>query len=169
MTITSLAVTLIENETNNCNKFQGMENLLNPNIEYTDPDTLQFCLPLSDTKFWYCQVNDLQDCLLPKSSSIQCFIFQHFTGEPKALLKMSSLVHEVREFITNHQLWFSDEFDVTDIPPEEQLELLKSYGYSWDDFDSDKDRNQIICEIYFEEQFADFSIDYLYLNAIKNK
>lgn len=137
-----------------------MENLLNPSIECTDPTPLQFCLKISDTKFWYCQVNDSRDCLLPDSNSIQCFIFKHFTSEPKALLEMSSQVHEVREFITNRRLWFSDEFDVTDIPPEEQLELLKGYGYSWDDFDSDKDRNQIICEIYFEEQLFDFSNDY---------
>lgn len=133
-----------------------MENLLNPSIVYTDPDTLQFCLIISDTEFWYCQIDDSQDCLLPDSNSIQSFIFKHFTGEPKALLEMSSQVHEVREFITNCQLWFSDEFDVTNIPPEEQLELLKGYGYSWDDFDSDKDRNQIICEIYFEEELNDY-------------
>lgn len=133
-----------------------MENILNPLIEYTDPDALQFCLKISDTKFWYCQVNDLQDCLLPESSSIQRFIFKHFTSEPKALLEMSSQVHEVHEFITNCRLWFSDEFDVTDFSPEEQLELLNDYGYSWNDFSSDKNRNQIICENYFETYLFDF-------------
>lgn len=39
-----------------------IENLLNPNIQFTDPDTLQFCLPLSE-KEWksdlnYCGLTD---------------------------------------------------------------------------------------------------------------
>lgn len=133
-----------------------MENLMNPSIICTDPDTLQFCLIISDTEFWYCQVNDSRNCFLPESSSVWRFILEHFTGKPKALLKMSSQVHEVQEFITNRRLWFSDEFDVTDFSPEEQLELLNDYGYSWNDFSSDKNRNQIICENYFETYLFDF-------------
>ena len=42
-----------------------MKNLLNPGIEFTDPDTLQFCLPLSDKEFWYCEPNCYRSRSLP--------------------------------------------------------------------------------------------------------
>ena len=121
-----------------------IENLLNPNIQYTDPDTLQFCLPLSDTKFWYCQVNDC---------------YERLCGYPEKLLHLANKVIEVKEFITNHRYWHTGEIDVTELDHEEQLELLKGYGYSWDDFTSEAERNQIICECHFEENIREYEND----------
>lgn len=34
-----------------------MNRLFTPGIECTDPDSLQFCLRISDTEYWYCQPN----------------------------------------------------------------------------------------------------------------
>lgn len=131
-----------------------MENLLNPNIQCTDPDTLQFCLPYSDTKFWYCQVNNVK--LLPDAETMENLIYDVLCGYPKGLLDLSKTVTEVKEFVFNRQFWFTSDIDVTEFDHEEQLELLKSYGYSWNDFSSDAERNQIICECYFEENICDF-------------
>lgn len=133
-----------------------MENLLNHDIQCTDPDTLQFCLPYSDTEFWYCQVNDTNVKLLPDAQSTEKLIYDILCGYPKGLLNLSKTVTEVNEFISNRQFWFTSDIDVTEFDHEEQLELLKSYGYSWNDFNSDVDRNQIICECYFEENICDF-------------
>lgn len=133
-----------------------MENLFNPRTYSTDPDTLQFCLPCSNTKFWYCQVNDISDRLLPETSTIERFIYDTLCGYPQQLLDLTDKVSEVKAFVTNRRLWHTAYIDVTDIPYEEQLELLSHYALKWDDFNNDMDRNQIICECYFEENICDF-------------
>lgn len=133
-----------------------MENLQNPNIQCTDPDTLQFCLQHSDTEFWYCQVNDMNVKLLPDAQTTEKLIYDILCGYPKSLLELSKTVTEVKEFVSNRRFWCSDNFDVTDFTQEEKLELLGDYGYSWDSFTSDAERNQIICECYFEENIYDF-------------
>lgn len=133
-----------------------MKNLLSPDIQYTDPDTLQFCLPYSDTEFWYCQVNYTNVKLLPDAETTENLIYNILCGYPKGLINLSKTVTEVKEFVSNRQFWFTSDIDVTEFDHEEQLELLKSYGYSWNDFSSDADRNQIICECYFEENICDF-------------
>lgn len=127
-----------------------MENLLNPNIQFTDPDTLQFCLPLSDKEFWYCEPNCSHDKLLPESDSTERIIYNTLCGYPKELIRLSSVVTEVKEFISNRRLWCFGTISIDTIDEKEQLELLSSYGYSWDNFTSDTERNQIICECYFE-------------------
>lgn len=136
-----------------------IENLLNPNIQYTDPDALQFCLPLSDTKFWYCQVNDCYERLTPDAETPESLIYDILCGYPEKLLSIASKVIEVKEFITNHRYWHTGEIDVTELDHEEQLELLKGYGYSWDDFTSEAERNQIICECHFEENIREYEND----------
>lgn len=133
-----------------------MENLLKPNIQCTDPDTLQFCLAHSDTEFWYCQVNDMNVKLLPDAQTTEKLIYDILCGYPKSLLDLSKTVTEVKEFVSNRRFWYSDDFDVTDFTQEEKLTLLGDYGYSWDYFTSDAERNQIICECYFEENICDF-------------
>lgn len=133
-----------------------MKNLLNPNAQYTDPDTLQFCLPLSDKVFWYCQPNDCLADIFPEFDSMTQLIRTHFTGYPEELIRLSSVVTEVREFMSDSRLWCSGDVSIDDIEYEEQLELLQSYGYSWDSFSSDAERNQIICENYFETNITDF-------------
>lgn len=127
-----------------------MENLLNPNIQLTDPDTLQFCLPHSDKGFWYCEPNCCHDKLLPESDSNERIIYDTLCGYPEELIRLSSVVVEAKEFISNGRLWCSGDISIDNIDEEEQLELLQAYGYSWDSFSTDAERNQIICESYFE-------------------
>lgn len=127
-----------------------IENLLNPDIQFTDPDTLQFCLPLSDKEFWYCQPKECHDSLFESSDTIERLIYEQFSGYPKDLLRLSSVVTEVKEFISNGRLWCSGNISIDDIDEEEQLELLRAYGYSWDSFSCEAERNQVICECYFE-------------------
>lgn len=130
-----------------------MKKLFNPSIQFTDPDTLQFCLPLSDKEFWYCEPNCCHDKLLPESDSTERIIYDMLCGYPSELVRLSSVVTEVKEFISNKRLWCSGDISIDDIDDKEQLELLSAYGYSWDDFHSDTDRNQIICESYFETYY----------------
>ncbi|UYI64315.1 hypothetical protein [Bacteroides ovatus] len=127
-----------------------MKNLLNPNIQFTDPDTLQFCLPLSDKEFWYCEPNCSHEKLLPESDSNERIVYDILCGYPEDLLQLSSIVAEVKEFISNGRLWCSGNISIDDIDVEEQLELLQAYGYSWDSFSSEAERNQVLCECYFE-------------------
>lgn len=134
-----------------------MNNLLTPNTQCTDPDTLQFCLPISDREFWYCEPNCCHDKLLPESGSVERIIYDTLCGYPKELIRLSSVVIEVEAFISNSKLWRSSNIDIDDLTQEEQLELLDDYGYSWDDFGTDIERNQIICENYFEENYTDFT------------
>ena len=94
--------------------------------------------------------------LLPNAKTTEKLIYDMLCGAPQSLLDLSKTVAEVKEFVSNPPLWCSDDFDVTDFTQEEKLELLADYGYSWDDFHSDADRNQIICECYFEENICDF-------------
>lgn len=133
-----------------------MENLLNPHTYCTDPDTLQFCLPLSDTEFWYCQVNDFSERLFGDADTMERFIYDLLCGYPNALHDLTAKVSEVKAFATDRRLWNTVYIDVTDFSHEEQLELLSGYGLKWDSFNSDTDRNQIICECYFEENICDF-------------
>lgn len=127
-----------------------MKNLLNPNIQYTDPDTLQFCLPLSDKEFWYCEPNCCHDKLLPESDSNERIIYDILCGYPKELISLFSVVTEIKEFISNDRLWCSGNISIDEIGEEERLELMSTYRYSWDSFSSDTERNQLICECYFE-------------------
>ena len=133
-----------------------MENLLNPHTYCTDPDTLQFCLPLSDTEFWYCQANDFSERLFGEADTMERFIYNILRGNPKALHDLATKVSEVKDFATDRRLWYTTHIDVTDFSHEEQLELLSDYGLKWNSFNSDTDRNQIIWECYFEENICDF-------------
>lgn len=135
-----------------------MKNLLNPSIQFTDPDTLQFCLPISDKEFWYCEPNCCQDKLFPESDSTERIIYDTLCGYPRELIRLSSAVAEVKEFISNGRLWCSGDISIDDIDDKEQLELLQAYGYSLDSFSTGAERNQIICESYFETYcVTDFS------------
>lgn len=133
-----------------------MENLFNPNIQCTDPDTLQFCLPISDTEFWYCQINDTNEDLFFTVQSPKRLIYETLCGYPEILLGLVNTVVEVKELVTKPKYWFSTDINVADFTEEEKNELLRGYGYSWSDFDSDANRNQIICECYFEDNICDF-------------
>lgn len=136
-----------------------MENLLNPAIQCTDPNTLQFCLKLSDKEFWYCQPNDCHEKLFPGVNSTERLIYDTLFSSSKDLIRLSSIVMEVKEFVSDRQLWMTGAIDVNDFDQEEKLKLLADYGYNWDDFSSDAERNQIICEIHFESYPFDYRND----------
>ncbi len=136
-----------------------MENLLNPNITCTDPDNLQFCLPISEYEFWYCEPNGYNDLLLSDSNSNESQILEKYLGNPKQLLEDAKIDEAVKSFIANRLLWMSGEVDVRYFTQKEKEELLSDYGYSWEDFDNDIERNQIICENYFESNPMDFRND----------
>mgnify|MGYP007036976572 FL=1 len=66
---------------------------------------------------------------------------------------------EVMAFVTDRRLWITGTIDAADFSREEQEALLKDYGYAWENFTSDADRNQIICENHFEQYPHDYRDD----------
>jgi hypothetical protein len=136
-----------------------MERLLSPDIECTDPDQLQFCLKISDTEFWYCQPNIYHNDLLPDADTPACCIYNKYCGAPNELFRDAHTDNDVRTFVNDRKLWMEGEIDVNDFSREEQEELLGDYGYKWNDFTSDAQRNQIICENHFEQYPLDYRND----------
>lgn len=136
-----------------------MENIFNPDIQCTDPDNLQFCLKISDQEFWYCEPNGYNEKLMPDSDSRELELFEKYMGDPKKLLEDVQNDEEVKALINNRQLWLTGSSEMSDFTQEEQIELLDDYGYTWDDFNSDAERNQIICENFFEQNPMDFRND----------
>lgn len=136
-----------------------MERLLNPNIKCTDPDQLQFCLKISDTEFWYCQPNLYHTDLLPDANTPASRIYDKYCGYSDQLFRAAQTDNGVRSFITDRKFWLEGEIDVNDFSREEQEKLLDNYGYKWNDFTSDADRNQIICENHFEQYPLDYRND----------
>jgi len=137
----------------------NMKRILNPDIECTDPDQLQFCLKISDTVFWYCEPNTCHNDLLPHAETDANRIYHRYLGYPTAFLRDADNIPEVRKFATDDMLWREGEIDVSDFSLAEQEELLKDYGYKWADFSTDAERNQIICENHFEQYLLDYRND----------
>lgn len=96
---------------------------------------------------------------MPDAETPERLMYDVLCGYPEKLLYLAGKIIEVKEFITNHRYWHSSEIDVTMFTHEEQLDLLKGYGYSWNDFTSDAERNQIICECDFEENIREYEND----------
>lgn len=136
-----------------------MEQLLDPGIEHTDPDQLQFCLKLSDTKFWYCEPNVYHESLFPGANTSARRLYDKYCGYPEKMLQEAQTDQEVRAFVSDPALWLEGETDAKDFTREEQEELLADYGYEWNFFNSDSSRNQIICENYFEQNATEFRND----------
>jgi hypothetical protein len=136
-----------------------MKKIFDKNTCCTDPGSLQFCLPVSDGEFWYCEPNGFNDRLLPGTGSIESLILQKYAGNPQQFLKDAQKDSSVKAFIRDRQLWLSGKIDVKDFSEEEKCELLSDYAYRWEDFSNDSERNQIICEIYFESYPVDFRND----------
>lgn len=136
-----------------------MERLLNSKVECTDPDTLQFRQKISATKFWYCEPNIYHNDLLPEANTHVCKLYHKYLGNPNELLQDTKTDERARSFVCNEQLWMSGEIDVADFPQEEKLKLLDDYGYAWDSFRTDAERNQIICENHFESYPMDYRHD----------
>ncbi|GAB6119621.1 hypothetical protein [Dysgonomonas termitidis] len=136
-----------------------MENILNPSLECTDPDQLQFCLRISDNEFWYCEPNWYNDKLMPDAATPERRLLLKYMGDPKKLLEDAQTDNELKALLANRQLWLHGGSETDDFTKEEKLELLDSYGYTWDSFTDDAERNQIICEIYFEQNPVEFRYD----------
>lgn len=137
-----------------------MEKLLKPHIVNTDPDQLQFCHKISDKKFWYCEPNLYHDDLLPGAETSARRMYDKYCGYPTQLLDDALTDKDVRAFVCDRMLWLEGEIDVRDLTTEQQEKLLADYGYKWDFFDCDCNRNQIICENYFEQNPQDFRNDF---------
>ena len=71
-------------------------------------------------------------------------------GYPEDLIRLSSVVAEVKEFISNGRLWCSGDINIDDIDENERLALIQAYGYLRNSCSSDAEWNQLICESYFE-------------------
>jgi hypothetical protein len=140
-------------------KINGMKKLFDDNILFTDPDSLQFCLPISEHRFWYCEPDGYNDLLLPQSNSSESRIFNRYAGYPQELLQDAKKEAEVKRFTLNRQLWLSGTIDVRDFAEEEKTQLLMDYGYRREDFNHDGEIHQIIAEIYFESCPMDFRND----------
>lgn len=136
-----------------------MENILNPEIHCTDPDQLQFCLRISDNEFWYCEPNWYNDKLMLDADNPERRLLLKYMGNPKKLLEDAQTDNEVKALLSDCRLWLHGSSETYDFTEEEKLELLDSYGYTWDSFTKDVERNQIICEFYFEQNPMEFRYD----------
>jgi hypothetical protein len=136
-----------------------MEKLSNPAVRCTDPDRLQFCLRISDEEYWYCEPNTYNEKLLTGSKAHELNLLRKYEGYPIRLLKDAATKKDVKEFINNRQLWLTGNIEIDDFLHEEKIKLLDDYGYKWDDFPSDAERNRIICENYFEQNPMEFRND----------
>lgn len=96
---------------------------------------------------------------MPDAETIERLIYDILCGYPEKLFDLAGKVIEIKELISNSRYWHTSEMDVTEFDHEEQLELLEGYGYSWNDFTSDAERNQIICECDFEENIREYEND----------
>jgi len=129
-------------------------NLFHPNIECTDPDTLQFCIRLSETSFWYCEFDQTALCEL----ETECYeeLYNKYEGYPEQLIADAMSNPEVLEFVNNKSLWISTTIDIEDIDAEEHTSLFDTYGMNPSDFKTPQELNQILAEMYFEIYIEDF-------------
>jgi hypothetical protein len=134
-----------------------MKNIFDENIQCTDPDMLQFCLSISEHKFWYCEPNFYHNAL--SSDTPESRIYIHYSGYPEKMMEAAREDKAVNAFLQNSHLWVCGEIDVRDFRREEQIKLLADYGYRWENFDTEAERNQLVCEIYFETYPMDFRND----------
>ena len=89
-----------------------MNRLFTPGIECTDPDSLQFCLRISDTEYWYCQPNIYHKDLLPDADTPAQCILCRYLGYPDDFLRDMHTDAEVRTFASDRMLGMEGEIDV---------------------------------------------------------
>ncbi|WP_416998969.1 hypothetical protein [Alistipes indistinctus] len=138
---------------------QDLPQIFRPSTKCSDPDQLQFFRKISVTKFWYCEPNIYHNDLLPDADTPASRLREKYLGDPEGLLQDAHTDPEVHAFLSNSALWLEGEIDADSFSREQQEKLLKGNGYSWNFFACDMDRNQIICEIYFEENQLEFRND----------
>lgn len=96
---------------------------------------------------------------VPRSRPPARRAYDKYHGYPDKLLRDARTDVQARAFVTDRRLWLTGTIDANDFSREEQEELLDDYGYAWEDFTSDADRNQIICENHFEQYPLDYRND----------
>ncbi|MCS2956954.1 hypothetical protein NXX53_06640 [Bacteroides salyersiae] len=133
-------------------------NLFHPKIEFTDPDTLQFCITQSEARFWYCEFD--QFALHGSATERDAELFDKYEGHPAELIRDAATDEEVKKFILNKHLWISTTIDAGDLDEEERKVLFDTYGMSADEYEDPQDLNQIIAEMYFETNIDDFRNEY---------
>gem|GEM_PF-641747 len=82
-----------------------MNRLFTPGIECTDPDSLQFCLRISDTEYWYCQPNIYHRDLFLDADTPARHILCRYLGYPDDFLRDMHTDAEVRAFASDRMLW----------------------------------------------------------------
>lgn len=136
-----------------------MNRLFIPGIECTDPDSLQFCLRISESEYWYCQPNIYHKDLFTGADTPARHIPDRYLGDPDDFLRDMHTDAEVRAFASDRMLWLEGEIDAADFSRKEQEALLADYGYRREFFASDAERNRIICENHFEQYPLDYRND----------
>ncbi|MBF0648714.1 hypothetical protein IR083_07765 [Dysgonomonas sp. GY75] len=129
-------------------------NLFRSDIAFTDPGTLQFCIVISDTSFWYCEFDQSNFCGVAEGRDLE--LFRKYKGYPEKLIADAKNDPEVLEFIENKSLWISAIIDSDDIDKETEADLFITYGSKPENFAEGAERNQIIAEMYFEVYVDDF-------------
>mgnify|MGYP003623248592 FL=1 len=127
-----------------------MNRLFQPGIQFTDPDQLQFCLPISEHEFWYCELDQTD----PDSDVHRILI--KYGGQPEKLLEDAETNLHIKEFVFNRTNWVQATIDTREITPSECADLLIAYAENPDDYEEGADCNQLIAEMYFETNINQF-------------
>ncbi len=136
-----------------------MPQIFRPSTKCSDPDQLQFFRKISVSKFWYCEPNLYHSDLLPDADTPASRLREKYLGDPEDCFRMLIQTPKfMLSFPTPHYGLGARSMQTVSLR-EQQEKFLKGYGYSWDFFSCDMDRNQIICEIYFEENQLEFRHD----------
>lgn len=136
------------------NPDQYHNNLLNPEVVCTDPDTLQFCLKLSGHEFWYCEFDKTILTEIPNSAEHNWY--RQYKGEPDRLLHDAMQNSGTMNFLNSRNLWISATIDTNDIDEKERFDLFSSYGIDPEEYTDDTNRYQMIAEMYFESNLFEF-------------
>lgn len=109
------------------------EILLNPAIQFTDPDELQFALKVNENEYIYIQCKDKT-------------IFDEYEGYPVKLIKDIPFIPA----LTNESSWIVENIDYNDISQSDINDIMDSYDIDKNKY-SESDYKQLICEGYFEQ------------------
>lgn len=129
-------------------------NILLPEIIFTDPEKLQFCLPISDIGFWFCEFDRQQLRYIPNSTEHQWY--NYYKGNPKKLVDDAKENSVLLMFIEANKLWIRAAIDVRDLKFDEIRSLFKEYDLKIDDYPIGRECNQMIAKMYYETHINEF-------------
>lgn len=125
-----------------------MNRLFKPEIKYTDPGQLLFCLPISEHEFWFCEVASLR---LKRNNKFKILaLFKKYFGHPQKLLGDADLIQQVKEAVLDITNWERATIDVREIDQEDRAVLYYLYSLKPKDFSEGTERNQMIAKMCFE-------------------